>query len=138
MVRPNHDFHRRRGWAALVGGRNIYSPRLVPAEQLGGGAPARLLFEIDIGKLLTVSATDDKAGVVGFLDGPRRRQAAGGSYLTQIKVRTSRDFLLLNLSAALKCEATDEICPACAQRYRRNNLVQHSDESPKLSLVRNI
>jgi hypothetical protein len=70
------------------------------------------------------------------MDSPRRREAAGGSYLTQIKVRTSRDFLLLNLSAALKCEATDEICPAC--RYRRNNLVQHSDESPKLSLVRNI
>ena len=72
------------------------------------------------------------------LDRPRRREAADGSYLTQIKVRTSRDFLLLSLSAAVKCEATDEICPACAQRYRRNNLVQHSDESPKLSLVRNI
>ena len=60
--------------------------------------------------------------------GGKRRAAL---ILTQIKVRTSRDFLLLNLSAALKCEATDEICPACAQRYRRNSLVQHTGQSSK-------
>src|SRR6516162_10525211 len=67
--------------------------------------------------------------------GGKRRAAV---ILTQIKVRTSRDFLLLNLSAALKCEATDEICPACAQRYRRNSLVPHTGQSSKLSVVRGV
>ncbi len=43
---------------------------------------------------------------------PRRTRAAGSDgrplFLTQIKVLTTRDFLLLNPSAAPKCEATNE------------------------------
>jgi hypothetical protein len=49
--------------------------RLILAEQLGCGSSARLIFVIDIGELLAVVVTHDKAGVQ-FLDRPRRREAA--------------------------------------------------------------
>jgi len=48
-----------------------------PMITLRRRAPPRLIFEIDIGKLLTVGVAHDKAGVVEFFDGPRRREAAG-------------------------------------------------------------
>jgi hypothetical protein len=87
--------------------------------------------------VIILPTSDDKAGVQ-FFDRPGGGKRRAALILTQIKVRTSRDFLLLNLSAALKCEATDEICPACAQRYRRNSLVQHTGQSSKLSVVRGV
>src|SRR5262249_53908626 len=51
--------------------------RLVFRQQLGGRAPARLILEIDISELLSVVVADDEVGGL-LLDGPRRREAAGG------------------------------------------------------------
>jgi hypothetical protein len=54
-------------WAAmaLIFGQQCHHnpPRLILAEQLGGRASARLILEIDIGKLLAVVVADAKAGV---------------------------------------------------------------------------
>jgi hypothetical protein len=52
-------------------------PRLVFGEQLGRLSSARLILEINIGKLLAVVVAHDKAGLQ-FFDGPGRREAAGG------------------------------------------------------------
>jgi hypothetical protein len=44
------------------------------AEQFGGRASARLIFEIDVSKLLSGAVRDDK-GSINILDRPRRREA---------------------------------------------------------------
>jgi hypothetical protein len=51
-------------------------PRLVPGQQLSRRAPSRLILEIDICKLLAAVIAHDEAHRL-FLDGPRRREAAG-------------------------------------------------------------
>jgi hypothetical protein len=43
---------------------------------------ARLILEIDIGKLLSVTVAHDEAGVVVFLDSPGWREAAGRHFDT--------------------------------------------------------
>ena len=50
--------------------------RLILAEQLGCRSAPRLILEIDVSELLAVVVAHDKAGVVEFLDRPRRREAA--------------------------------------------------------------
>jgi hypothetical protein len=49
--------------------------RLILAEQLGGRSPARLILEIDIGERLPGGVANG-VGLLVFLDGPRRREAA--------------------------------------------------------------
>jgi hypothetical protein len=46
-------------------------------EQLGCGLPTRLILEIDASQFLPGTVLHDKAGFQ-FIDGPRRREAAGG------------------------------------------------------------
>jgi hypothetical protein len=58
------------------------APRLILAEQLGRRPPPRLILEIDIGKLLSVTVAHDEAGVVVFLDSPGWREAAGRHFDT--------------------------------------------------------
>jgi len=52
-------------------------PRFVFAEQLGCGAPSRLIFVIDVRERLPCAVLDDEASEVVF-SGPRRREAASG------------------------------------------------------------
>jgi len=49
---------------------------MLPRAKLGKRAPAWLVLEIDIGERLSVVIAHDKTGGL-FLDGPRRREAAG-------------------------------------------------------------
>jgi hypothetical protein len=58
--------------------------RLILAEQLG------CIFKIDIGKPVPVIVPNDEAGIVVFLDRPRRREAAGchsGQIVTAFALR---------------------------------------------------
>ena len=45
---------------------------------VSGSAPSRLVLEVEVAERLTAPVADDKAGVVVFLDDPRRREAARG------------------------------------------------------------
>jgi hypothetical protein len=68
-----HQLHLNTYWTnGYIGG---YPPRLI--EQLSCGSPPRLILEKDIGKLLAVLVTHNKAGVLLF-NGPWRRETAGG------------------------------------------------------------
>ena len=72
-------------------------------------------------------------------DRPGRREAGeranNAPILTQIKVPTSADFSV-GPSATRECEVTHEIGSVCAQHCCCNNCAQHSNQSPKLSVVR--
>ncbi|MGB9391773.1 MAG: hypothetical protein WCB70_17560, partial [Xanthobacteraceae bacterium] len=57
--------------------RGCDPPRLVAREQLGNRTPAGFILEINIRQLLAGAVLHDKAGIVVFLDSPRRREAAG-------------------------------------------------------------
>ena len=51
--------------------------RLIFGEQLRRRSPPRLILEIDIGELLPGAVRHDE-GATNILDGPKRREAAGG------------------------------------------------------------
>jgi hypothetical protein len=55
-------------------------------SSLAAESPPRLILEIDIGELLPVLVTHDKAGVQ-FFDKPRRREAAGQRHIIESSVR---------------------------------------------------
>jgi hypothetical protein len=63
--------------------RRVFSRLPQQIRQLGAilaamrRASPRLILEVHVGKRLSVVIADDEAGVVMFLNGPRRREAAG-------------------------------------------------------------
>ena len=56
---------------------NSHAPGLVTSERLGRGTATGLILAIDEGERLLVGVADDETRS-GLLDGPRRREAAGG------------------------------------------------------------
>ena len=62
--------HRSATWRS-----DCNSSRLIPREEVGSGASARVILVIDVTKRLTAVVADDEACAVVF-DVPRRREAA--------------------------------------------------------------
>jgi hypothetical protein len=56
------------------------SPDFVACEQIGSRATAGLILEIEVSERRPDAVLHDEAGAV-VLDGPRRREAAGHSYI---------------------------------------------------------
>ena len=60
-----------------------HAARLILGQQVGGGASARLLLEIEIAERLPVLVTDDEAGVVGLVDSPITQRAPDAKILNR-------------------------------------------------------
>ena len=73
----NRPFFSSGAAVLFVGDVDGDAPRLVARHQSRRRSPAGLLLEIDVSQRLAGVILHDEAGV-RFLDGPRRREAAGG------------------------------------------------------------
>jgi hypothetical protein len=73
------------------------TPRLIFREQLGGRSPARLFFEIDIGKLLAGAVRHDEAGVLLF----KWTMAAGSGVQSRQRLEHARVAIEKKLRAGM-------------------------------------
>lgn len=74
-------------------------PGLIFAQQLRCRLAPRLILKIDIGERLAVVIANNEAGVVRFIERPRRREAAGGGHVLSQPRSRDRTTLKGELSA---------------------------------------